>query len=59
MKANRMKTIGYWALGFALGMLCLGRLYADSGKRVPVVMQLDWIYNAQFAGLYQALERSR
>jgi len=35
---------------FSLGMVVLG-------EPVRVVMQLDWIYNAQFAGLYQAKEQ--
>ena len=30
---------------------------ASQEKLTPVVMQLDWIFNAQFAGLYQAIEQ--
>ncbi len=30
---------------------------AEPGEMVPVVMQFDWIFNAQFAGFYQAIEQ--
>lgn len=35
--------------------LCCGEAMAKQSLR-PVVMQLDWIFNAQFAGLYMAIE---
>lgn len=38
---------------FVLVLSC-GRLSAEP---TPVVMQLDWIFNAQFAGFYQAIEQ--
>lgn len=39
---------------------CLGLLLPSTlfgAQPQAVVMQLDWIYNAQFAGIYQALEQ--
>ncbi len=32
-------------------------LITHAADKTRVVMQLDWIYNAQFAGLYQAIEQ--
>lgn len=29
----------------------------DQSEPIPVVMQFDWIFNAQFAGFYQAIEQ--
>lgn len=45
-----------------LGFCCLGLglfvpAQASETKRFPITMQLDWIYNVQFAGLYQAIEQ--
>lgn len=44
-----------------LGQLSLACLAPVTGLQaaepVKVVMQLDWIYNAQFAGVYQAVEQ--
>jgi len=37
-------------------LVCLASVLA-AREAVPVRVQLDWIYNAQFAGLYQALEQ--
>ena len=34
-----------------------GTLILPAADLTPVTMQLDWIYNAQFAGLYQASEQ--
>lgn len=30
---------------------------AEAPPLIPVVMQFDWLFNAQFAGLYQAIEQ--
>lgn len=43
-----MRTTAWLVLLFAAASL---------QARTPVLFQLDWIYNAQFAGLYQAIEQ--
>jgi len=40
----------------SLSLFSLGTIHA-SDKPIPVTMQLDWIFNAQFSGLYQAIEQ--
>ncbi|HKJ90876.1 MAG TPA: ABC transporter substrate-binding protein, partial [Oceanipulchritudo sp.] len=39
------------------GAALLGMGFLPAADLTPVTMQLDWIYNAQFAGLYQASEQ--
>ncbi|MEM7791368.1 MAG: ABC transporter substrate-binding protein [Verrucomicrobiota bacterium] len=36
---------------------CASSEKTSDPELTPVVMQLDWIYNAQFAGFYQAIEQ--
>lgn len=53
---------GRRGLILALGLIasCLPASLPGAARlpeRFPVVMQLDWIHNAQFAGIYQAIEQ--
>lgn len=41
----------------ALSAVWAGLPLRAGEEPTPVVMQLDWIYNAQFAGLFQAIEQ--
>jgi ABC-type nitrate/sulfonate/bicarbonate transport system substrate-binding protein len=49
---NRLVKFGQLAL---CGLLAATNLHGT--EPVRVVMQLDWIFNAQFAGIYQAVEQ--
>jgi len=41
---------------FLTGFMCLFA-HVNANANTSVTIQLDWIYNAQFAGLYQAIEQ--
>ncbi|MFW6354886.1 MAG: ABC transporter substrate-binding protein [Verrucomicrobiota bacterium] len=55
-RRRRPARLSVVSLGRAFGALFLAPVALPAAESVrPLVMQLDWIHNAQFAGLYQAV----
>lgn len=56
-KKISISTFAVIASSLLIGCVSIEKSTDSEAELTPVVMQLDWIFNSQFAGLFQAVEQ--